>query len=158
MIWVLILFHVVVNLVWLKLDQLPPAWDQAFHLKSVVLTNQYLTGQFWGSFIDLIKSFYAYPPLVYFLTTPYTLLVGLGISRITFFNSFFLGLGLWGIYQIGILVFKNKRWAFLSALLFSLMPVAYDTSRNFLLDMPLLTWVIWGLYFFLRSKYLTKNK
>ena len=154
----LIIFHLITNFLWLSLDQTPPAWDQAFHLKSVVLTNHFLTGQFWGGFADLIRSFYAYPPFVYFITGFSSLITGLGISRITYVNSLFFSLSLWGLYKLGSKVLKSKTWAFLAALLFSLMPVLYDTSRNFLLDMPLLAWVIWGLYFFLDSQYLTKTR
>ena len=158
MIIILMLFHLLANLIYLYLDQAPPAWDQAFHLKSVVLTNQFLTGQFWGSFVDLIKTFYAYPPMVYFLTGLASLLTGLGESRITFFNSFFFLLALMGMYKLSLKVLKNKQSAFLATLLFSLMPVVYEGSRNFLLDMPLLTWVIWGLYFFVDSRYLTRPR
>jgi len=154
----LIIFHLLANFLWLYLDQTPPFWDQAFHLKSVVLTNHFLTGQFWGNFFDLIRSFYAYPPLVYFITGLTSLITGLGTSRITYINSLFFGLSLWGLYKLGLKVLKNKSWAFLTAFLFSLMPVIYDTSRNFLLDIPLLTWVIWGLYFFVDSLYLTKTR
>jgi hypothetical protein len=157
MIWILICLHLIINFVWLWLDKTPPFWDQAFHLKSVVLINHFLTDQFWGNFSDLIRSFYAYPPLIYFLTGISSLITGLGISRITYVNSLFFGLSLFGLYLLSLKILKRQFWAFLATLLFSLMPVIYDTSRNFLLDIPLLTWVIWGLYFFVDSRYLTKT-
>lgn len=156
--YLLITLQLGLNLLWLKLDQTPPAWDQAFHLKSVVLMNHFLTGQFGGNLIDLIRSFYAYPPLMYFLGAVWSLFAGLGISRITYLNSIFLALVLIGIYKLSLKILKNSRQAFLATFLFSLFPVIYDASRNFLLDLPLLTWVVWGLYFYLESNYLTHSR
>lgn len=141
--WILLLL--VGNILWLSWDKNPPAWDQAAHLKGIINSNLWLRGKFWGSFADLMKSFWGYPPLVYWLGGGWSLLVGTEVARITVLNSLFLILGVIGVYKLSG---KNL----LAAILFSLFPVIYDISRNMLLDLALTVWVIWGLYFWLKRK------
>ncbi len=132
------------NLIWLILDKNPPAWDQAAHLKAVVETNQFLKEQYDGGVIQLIRSFYGYPPLVYFLGGIWSLIVGTGVSQISFLNTFFLIAAIVGVYKLS----GNK---ILPAIIFSLFPVIYDISRNMLLDLALTVWVVWGLYFWIKN-------
>jgi len=153
--WVLVL--VVMNLVWLGLDKTPPAWDQAAHLRSIVWFNYFLQGKFWGNFRDLLRVFWGYPPLIYFLGGLWSLVFGVGIVKITFINTFFLVAGVYGVYSLAKEVSKNNLVALLAAIIFSLFPVIGDISRNMLLDLPLLVWVVWGWYFWLKSDDL-KNK
>lgn len=140
-----IIFLVVGNILWLSWDKSPPAWDQAAHLKGVVNSNLWLRGKFWGGFVELVKSFWGYPPLIYFLGGVWSLLVGTSVVGISFLNTLFLIAGVVGIYKLSG---KNL----LAAVLFSLFPVIYDVSRNMLLDLALTVWVIWGLYFWLKRK------
>jgi len=149
------------NILWLILDKNPPAWDQAAHLKSVILTKQWILESFFifakasadkgGNFVDLIKSFGGYPPLIYWIGGFWSLIVGVGVGQITFINTFFLVGAIIGVYKLS----GNKV---LPAILFSLFPVIGDISRNMLLDLPLLVWVVWGLYFWFRSEELKNNK
>ena len=134
--WILLV--VAGNVVWLLIDKSPPAWDQAAHLKGIVLVNQWLRGDFWGDFTDLIRSFWGYPPLVYFIGG----LVGVKMSM--YLNTTFLVLAIIGVYKLA----GNK---ILPAILFSLFPVIYEISRGMLLDLALTAWVVWGLYFWLKK-------
>jgi 4-amino-4-deoxy-L-arabinose transferase-like glycosyltransferase len=156
----LTIFHLVVNLLWLKFDQLPPAWDQAFHLHSVLLTKQWFGGAFWGNWVDLIKAFYGYPPLIYFFGAFYTFISGATIKAISSLNTVFLIISLVGLYFLTRLLVKEKKslLPFLSVLLFSFFPVVYDISRNLLLDLPLIMFTVWGLYFYLKSDYLNQKR
>lgn len=144
--WGWVGFLVIGNIVWLNLDKLPPAWDQAAHLRSIVLTSQWLRGQFWGNFSDLIKSFGGYPPLIYFIGG----LMGYKLS--IYLNTIFLIAGIIGVYKLALIISKDKQSSLISAVIFSLFPVIYDISRNMLLDLPLLVWVVWGLYFMIKKK------
>ncbi len=143
--WIWILILVVGNIIWLTLDKYPPAWDQAAHLRSVILTNQWLRGRFWGNMVDLIRSFGGYPPLVYFLGGVWSLVSGLGVNQIGLLNTLFLVVATVGVYKLA-------GGKLLPAILFSLFPVIYDISRNMLLDLALMAWVVWGLYFWLQKK------
>ncbi len=140
--WLWLLFLVGVNLVWLTIDKTPPAWDQAAHLRSVILVNQFLRGIFWGNLVDLIKSFGGYPPLIYVIGGLWSLVLGTSVAAVTAMNSVFLVLAIVGVWMLG---------GFWPAVIFSLFPVVYDISRNFLLDLPLTVFVIWGLYFWLKK-------
>jgi len=147
----IVLVEVVVNVVWLWIDKTPPAWDQAAHLRSVMLVNQYLLGNFWSGFADLVRSFGGYPPLIYFIGGLWSIVFGVGVAQISFLNTFFLIAAIIGVYKLA----GNK---ILPAILFSLFPVIYDISRNMLLDLALTVWVVWGLYFWLKSEDLNKAK
>lgn len=138
------LLIVIGNVIWLALDKNPPAWDQAAHLRSIILTNQWITGKFWGNGIDLIKSFGGYPPLIYFLGGTWSLVVGVSVAKISFINTLFLAVAVVGVYKLA----GNK---ILPAILFSLFPVIYDISRNMLLDLALTAFVVWGLYFWIKK-------
>jgi hypothetical protein len=135
---------ILVNVLWLVLDKNPPAWDQAAHLRGVVNTNLFLRGRFEGGFLGLLRSLWGYPPLIYFVGAFWSFISGIGVNQITFLNTIFLILAMWGVYKLA----GNKV---LPAILFSLFPVIYDISRNMLLDLALTVWVIWGLYFWLRK-------
>ncbi len=153
----LILFHLFFNLLWLSLDKTPPAWDQAAHIRSAVMAGRWISGEQKISFVQLIKNFYAYPPLIYFFGGVWGLLAGLGIDQISFVNTFSLILAIIGIYKIAEKIWGEKE-ALISAIIFSFMPVIYDISRGFLLDLPLTAIVIWGIWFWLKSGYLRKRK
>jgi len=153
-----IFFLVLVNILWLFFDKLPPAWDQAAHLKSIVLTNEWIKGQFWGNGVDLIRSFWGYPPLIYFMGGFWTLLAGVSVARITFLNTLFLIGVIIGVYKLAEEITKNSKTALLIVIIFSLLPIIGDISRNMLLDLPLLGWVVWGLYFYFKSNDLENKK
>ena len=153
-----ILFLVLTNIIWLYLDKLPPAWDSAAHLKSIVLVNQGLRGQFEGSFKELLGSFWGYPPLVYFLGGAWGLITGLKIDTLVFLNTIFLVGVIFGVYKLAKEIVKEEKVAIISVIIFSLFPVVGEISRSMLLDLPLLVWVVWGLYFWLKSEDLKITK
>ncbi len=153
----LIFFHLVANIIWLVIDKTPPAWDQAAHIRSVVMAREWLSGGLSVSFVELLKSFYAYPPLIYFLASIWTFFSGLGIDQVSFSNSLFFVLTILGVYKLAGDVW-NRKVAIGAAIIFSFMPVVYDISRNFLLDLPLTVWVVWGIWFWIKSDGLKKEK
>ena len=153
----IIVFLVVTNFIWLSIDETPPSWDAAAHIRSTVLVNQWLTGKFWGNFVDLIRAFWGYPPLLYFVGGLWSLVIGVGVARISILNTVFLVITAVGVYKLAKEVLDNRE-AIWAVVIFCLMPVIYDTSRNFILDLPLLGWVVWGLWFYFKSGELKDNK
>lgn len=164
--WILLsIMHLVGNIAWLLKDNTPPAWDQAAHIRSVVLVNQWLAAAFASasasqgkSLVELIRSFGGYPPLVYFIGGVWSVISGIGISRITMLGTVFLIAAMVGVYFLALELGGRKRVALMAAVLFSLMNVVFEASRNFLLDLPLLVWVVWGMYFYFGSDNFLKTR
>lgn len=153
---ILIAVMMLTNLLWLSIDRTPPAWDQAAHIRSVVLANNFINGQ--TSFVDLVRSFGGYPPLIYLVGGVWSSVFGVSIFSISFLNTLFLIVGIIGVYKLADCVGRDRsrpvpteNVALISAIVLSLFPVIYDISRNFLLDLPLLVFVVWGLYFWLKN-------
>lgn len=94
--------------------------------------------------------------MIYLMGGMWTLIVGVGVDRITFLNSLFLVVTMVGIYKLTEELTKKKLMAVGATIMFSLIPVIFDISRNMLLDLPLLGWVVWGLYFLVKSEDLQK--
>lgn len=155
-IWILLL--VLVNLVWLYIDNFPPAWDQAAHLKSMVWFTKWANGSFNGGWWNLMNLFWGYPPLIYIVGGLYGLVFGLNIDGLTFLNTLFFVGAVVGVYKLAEQLSKDEKIAILAVIIFSLFPVLGDISRNMLLDLPLLTWVIWGWYFGIKSNNLMNKK
>jgi len=153
--WIVVL--VLINVVYLSLDRNPPAWDQAAHIKGIVNTNLWLRGEFWGGFKELINSFWGYPPLMYFLGGLWSSIVGVSIAKISFLNTIVLVVGIFGVYKLAGETSKKEGVGVLAAIIFSLIPVISDISRNMLLDLTLTVLVAWGLYFWIKSEDLSKN-
>ena len=141
----LILFHVVVNILWLSIDHTPPAWDHAGHLRSSLLAGRWLAGIEKIGFPKLINKFGAYPPLIYFVTGIWSTIFNYQIDFMSFVNTIFFGLGIIGIYKLSLEFFEEK-FAFFAAAIFSFTPVIYDISRGLLLDLPLTVIVVWTFF------------
>ncbi len=154
--YILIFFHLAVNIAWLVINKTPPAWDQAAHLRSTLMAREWLSGGLSISFVDLLKNFYAYPPLIYFTASIWAFFSGSGIDQISFINSLFFVIAILGVYKLVGDVW-NRKTALVAAIIFSFMPVVYDISRNYLLDLPLTAWVVWGLWFWIKSDNLKKD-
>jgi 4-amino-4-deoxy-L-arabinose transferase-like glycosyltransferase len=155
---VLILVHFVANIVWLSADKTPPAWDQAAHLRLTTLVGQKLIGDYQDTWLSIIRTAYGYPPLIYFIGGLWSAVVGVGIFQITFLNTLLFGGLLIGVYLVAKEVIKDDWGALLATIVFSMLPVIYDLSRNFLLDMPMLMFVTWGIWSYLRSDGLKDRK
>lgn len=151
-------FLVFTNLVWLGLDKRPPGWDQAAHLRVGFLLNEYFSGQARAPFGQLLREAYGYPPLVQIVVGIITLLVGFSEDKATFVISLFLVGFLVGVYKLTYEIYKSKKKAFWASMLTGFLPVTYQLSREMLLDLPLASSVVWGVWFFIKSdKFLDKK-
>ncbi len=153
----LIIFHLIANIFWLSIDSTPPAWDHAAHIRSSVTAGRWLTGVEKINFSKLIDKFGAYPPLIYFITGIFGVIFNYHLDFISFVNTIFFALGIFGIYKLSLEFFK-RDFALLAAVVFSFTPVIYDISRGLLLDLPLTIIVIWGLWFWIKSDFLKESK
>ena len=153
LIWVIV-FHLVFNLIFLSLNKMPPAWDQAAHLRNSIVWNRVMSGGLGLSFKELIGQSWGYPPLMMFLGGLWSMIFGVGIFQITFLSTLFLIIGVVGTYVLTKELSKNDLAAGVAALLFSFFPIIFDISRNYLLDLPLTVFVLWAIWALIKSRYL----
>jgi len=152
------LWHGVQNLFWLRLDSLPPAWDQAVHLTYSLMYYR-LFQHSWsdGLVAAAVVSDY-YPPLVHLAAVPFLALSGVpsrwtglsssevaGLSNLLFFavlifSTYGLGRHLW-----------NRPTGVFAACLVSFYPLLFVLSRELLLDFPLTALTALSLYLLLRT-------
>lgn len=143
------LFHVLVNALWLYLDNYPPAWDSAHHLS---MTLRWLA--FWQApSLDGIKAVAAassYSPLSYWLILPFYSLFGRSADVAVLANgALWLGVLLWATYGLGRQV-ATPRAGLLAAALVSFYPLVVALQRDFLLDVALTAMVALSLWLLLR--------
>lgn len=151
----ILVIQLVANLLWLTIDKSPPAWDQSAHLRSAIMFAQKIGGESDYTWLQVIRNGYGYPPLIHLFGGVWGLIFGLG-NITSSMTVFWVGL-IVGVFFLLKEVLEDEDWAVIGAGIFSLVPVLYDISRSFLLDLPLLMWVTWGLWFWVRSDRLKKN-
>ncbi|WP_026838155.1 ArnT family glycosyltransferase [Gillisia sp. JM1] len=118
--------------------------------KEMVKSGDYLHPNLLG-----IKHYHK-PPLPYYITS-----VGYKIFGINEFGArFFLGIALllqiYLVYKIALLVYKNEKIAYASALIYTSLPIVLIAARNLTTDTFLTTFILWSIYLWLLFKHLKK--
>lgn len=150
------IFHVIANLIYLKIDTTPPIWDPACHsLQSIkifdIINSPDLT--FKNDLkAEIVGCTRIYPPLVYLIIYPFykifgtTTDVAVGVISLVFYLILILS-----VYKIGELVSKKQWVGLLAAFLVTMYPFIYSSSKQFLLDLPLTAIVSLSIYLLLKS-------
>lgn len=146
---VLILFHLTGNLVWIFLNQAPPAWDPSGHTLTSLKFVDYFIGE---STQHLLRITDYYPPFVHLVVTFFMMLFNPSLKIAPIIITLFFILGIIFLYLYTKEISKDSRAALLAAVIFSFLPKFYDLSRNFLLDVPLITLTLASLYFLEKSQ------
>ncbi len=155
----LILFHLVVNIIWVKLNNVPPSWDASLHtLLTVRFANYLKTNLLLFNPIEFLKISEYYPPLVYILGIIFAFLGNNNYKVIQLTGTLFLGLMIFFQYLYVKEWLKNKKIALLSAFFLSFFITIFQQSRNHMLDIPLTAFLLGGLYFLQKSNYLSNKK
>lgn len=146
------------NLLWFKMDQAPPRWDQAYYLKGSLILYDKLTNEgilpFYNAFTDAIKE---KAPLVAVVPIPFYLLLGKKYISALAVNLLFIILGSCYFYKLGALISK-KREALLGVFILNLFPIIFGLSREFWVENGLMTLVVVWFFYFLKSNCLENRK
>ena len=144
------IFLIVNNIIWLRIDTLPPIWDQAGHL--IKSYEYFKTIERFDSslFYNLLTISNFYPPLFYISSYPFYKILGMSQDSGCLTNSIFLILLIFSTYGIANNLY-GKRAGILSALLASTYNVVSTHSRQYLLEMSLISTVTLTIYFLLKS-------
>jgi 4-amino-4-deoxy-L-arabinose transferase-like glycosyltransferase len=149
----IIIFHIVVNFIWLKIDNIPPSWDPANHMLQSMwmfdnIKNPHLL---FENGLKCDGCYHLYPPLTGFVVSLFYLFLGVGIDNaILAINIIFLSLLIICTYKIGKILSDHKV-GLLAAFLVSMYPFTYITSRQYFLDIPLAAMVTLAIYILIKT-------
>ncbi len=146
-----IVAHSVINGLWLARDGAPLAWDQAGHTRIALEFASYLRGQVPPPRPFLEISSY-YPPLTHILMAIPLIVLGYNQALVALPITFYFVGTVLGVYLLTKALTKQPMAAVIAAVLFSFFPIVYSVSRSFLLEIPLLFWLILCWYFLYQSK------
>lgn len=130
-----------------------PDWDEAsigYNAYSILHTGR----DEYGTFLPFtIRSFDDYkPPLYVYLTVPSVYLFGLSVWSVRLASAVLGVLAVIGTYYFVRELFKRESIALLSTLLLAISPWHIQFSRAAFEANIGVTFVIWGVYFFIRKK------
>ncbi len=143
-------FLIVNNIIWLRIDTLPPIWDQAGHLTKSYEYFKAIEHLDSNILYKLLNISNFYPPLFYISSYPFYKILGMSSDSGCLTNSIFLMLLIFSTYGIANNLY-GKRAGILSALLASTYNVVSTHSRQYLLEMSLISTVTLAIYFLLKS-------
>jgi hypothetical protein len=160
--FLLIVFHVLVNFIFAIINTTPPTWDSAGHLVLSFIFSDKLVLFFksQATVATLFGISTYYPPFVHMLGALFILLFGRSYEiPLYLVGTGFLVVSILFLYKIILLKFPNNyKLAFLVTLIFSLFPQIWEQSRHFHLDIPLCGLLLSSFYFLLRSDSLKNMK
>lgn len=159
-------FHLVGNLVWIALNQSPPSWDEANHIRRSVQYTYFIQdlvagkpdwGMAWDSFQD------GYGPLVRIISGVVMLVIGVGVVQTQIISTVFFLATIVAVYllskELGEAQHKVQNTtykeiiAFGAALVFSFYQLIYAHSRWLLLDIPVTLFTTLTYLSLIRSKW-----
>ncbi|MGA9324590.1 MAG: glycosyltransferase family 39 protein, partial [Salegentibacter sp.] len=92
---------------------------------------------------------YHKPPVTYQITALGYQIFGFNEFGARFFLAVALVLQIFFVFKIGLLLFKEEKVAFASALIYFTFPVALIAARNLTTDAFLTTFILWALFYWL---------
>lgn len=156
---IIIAFLISTNIIWIKLNQIPPFYDNAGHTDLAYIYAHIFRGTFPAqNTADFLKVSTFYPPLVHIAGGIVASIFGFYYKNLQYFSVLPLGVSAIFLFLYINTLSKNKWWAFFSAAFFIFFPHVWDQSRYFMLDLPLTTLVLISLYFLEKSENLKKSK
>lgn len=141
-----------VTLTWLRLDNLPPAWDDAWYLaNSLVMFDALVDGGVWGFARQFLTILGTKPPLITVLPAPFYLLLGRNSEYAFGVNLVFIPVLLTSVYLLGRRCW-NSRAGLIAAYVTATMPMLYGLARWFLIEFALTALISVGILLLLDSR------
>jgi 4-amino-4-deoxy-L-arabinose transferase-like glycosyltransferase len=144
------IFLIVNNIIWLRIDTIPPIWDQAGHLIKSYEYFKTIEHPDSNTLYKLLTITNFYPPLFYISSYPFYKILGMAPDSGCLTNSIFLIILIFSTYGIANNLY-GRRAGILSALLASTYNVVSYHSRQYLLEMSLISTITLTIYFLLKS-------
>lgn len=153
----LFLISALSDYLWLRLETVPPGWDEALHLTKSLEYYNIITTPGPGMISNLINVDNYYPPFYHFSTVFTYFLFGTSMDSAISVNIFYFGVLLFSTYGIGSYLY-NKETGFIAALLISLYPSMVGIRRFYLIEVALIATVALSIYLLLRSDNFNNRK
>jgi MFS family permease len=145
------------DLIWLKLETVPPGWDEALHLTKSLEYYNILTNPGSGMISNLIQVDNYYPPFYHFSTIFSYFLFGTSVDAAISINIFYFGILLFSVYGISKYL-HNKETGLLAAVFISLYPSMIGMRRFYLIEIALVATVALSIYLLLLSDHFKNRK
>ncbi len=140
-----------VTVAWLWLDNMPPAWDDAWYLANSLVMFDTLAGKgIFGYVHEFFRILGPKPPLITILPTPFFLLLGRDYHYAFVVNLLLVPLLFFCVYRLGK-EFSTPRAGLLAVYILGTMPMVYGLARWYLADFALVVFVCLAVYFLTQS-------
>ncbi len=154
-IFTLWLFCFILDSTWIFFHNLPPSWDQAFHLTKLYEMAHALNGfnifaiSWWHKVFTVTDSYRG--PLTYLISSPIFLALGSTYKSAILSNSIFNAILLCSIYALTRII-SSRSTAFFSTLFCAISPALAAQRTDYLTDFSLtsvltLSWLILSIWF-----------
>ncbi len=141
-----------VTVVWLRLNALPPQWDDALYLaKSLVMFDALVDGGLAGYARRFFTILDWKPPLITVLPTPFYLTLGRNSAHAFAVNLVLIPVLLVSVYLLGKRCW-NARAGLLAASITATIPMVYGLARWYLVEFILTALVSAGVLLLLESR------
>ncbi len=145
------------DILWLKLESMPPGWDESDHLTLSLQYYNILTNPGQGMISNLIMVDNYYPPFYHLSTMLTYFLFGTSMASAVSINILYFGILLFSVYGIGKYLY-NKETGLLAAAFISLYPSMVGMRRDYLIEVALIATVALSIYLLLLSDHFRNRK
>ena len=147
----LLLFHFLANLLWIFLDTAPIPWDQAGHTRIAFHFANFIKDLGFLRIVDYFSLSSYYPPLVHTIAALPILIFGNPVDIGQIVISVFFVVSIVLVYILSLDLSRRKDVAVTAAFIYSFLPSVFELSRWFLLEIPLLTFILAAIICLIRS-------
>lgn len=148
----LIAYHLLSNLLWISLSTAPIPWDQAGHTRLAIQFSEYFQSLGILKPINYFSISTYYPPLIHSIVGFFIIIFDRPIETGEIVINLFFGASIFLVFQYAYCLFKSRRTALISAFIYSLLPIIFEHSRWFLLEIPQITFLLLALIFLHKSR------
>lgn len=154
----LCIFYLSTNLLWLFLNNSPLPWDQAGHTRLAIQFADFFKSFGFLKIVNYFSLSNYYPPLIHTIVAFFIILFGHPVYMGGLVITLFFITSIILVYKYTKELINNEQVGIFAAIIYSFFPIIFEHSRWFLLEIPLLTFILFSLLYLNRSKNLTEPK
>jgi len=157
-VFLLIAYHLNINLIWITNSTAPLPWDQAGHTREAIQFANYFSSFGFLRIVDYFSISTFYPPLLHTIVGLLIVFFGHPVQTGEITVTLFFTVSILLVFIYALDLFKRPSIALVSAIVYSFMPIIVEHSRWMLIEIPVLTFVLASLICLNRSKIFSNNR